>query len=105
MMADWTPRGKRGLVGLAVLTNMPQLLLSFLFLSYNGLFTCMLLSKEWMGYASMHTPLHVTHAKGEQRSKWRLQLPYHYSIPLMALSTLLHWLISLSLFLARVTNV
>lgn len=103
MMADWTLRGKSGLLGLAVLTNIPQLLLSLLFLTYNSLFTCMLLSKEWMGYASMHTPLRVTHAKGEQKSQWRLQLPYHYSIPLMALSALLHWLISLSLFLARVT--
>ena len=102
MMADWTLHGKSGLVGLAVLTNIPQLLLSFLFLTYNGLFTCMLLSKEWMGYASMHMPLRVTHAKGEQRSQWRLQLPYHYSIPLIALSALLHWLVSLSLFLARV---
>ena len=102
MMADWTLRGKSGLLGLAVLTNIPQLLLSFLFLTYNSLFTCMLLSKEWMGYASMHTALRVTHAKGEQRSKWRLQLPYHYGIPLMVLSALLHWLISLSLFLARV---
>ena len=103
LKANWSLSGTSGLVELAVLANVPQLLLSFLFLTYNALFTCMLLAEEWNGYAHERKPLRVTQATGSQRSTYRLQLPYKYSIPLMIVSTLLHWLVSQSLFLARVT--
>lgn len=86
-----------------LVANSPQALLSFLFLTYNGLFTCMLLSEEWSGYAHERKPLRVTSPVGEQRSTYRLQLPYRYGVPLLVLSGLLHWLVSQSLFLARVT--
>ncbi len=63
----------------------------------------MLLAEEWSGYAHERKPLRVTNAMGEQRSTYRLQLPYRYGIPLLVLSGTLHWLVSQSLFLARVT--
>lgn len=86
-----------------LIANSPQALLSFLFLTYNGLFTCMLLADEWTGYAHKRKPLRVTSPVGEQRCTYRLQLPYRYGIPLLILSGTLHWLVSQSLFLARVT--
>ena len=49
-------------------------------------------------------PLRVTDPIGDQRSTYRLQLPYKYGIPLLILSGILHWLVSQSLFLARVTS-
>ena len=85
-----------------LIANSPQVLLSFLFLTYNGLFTCMLLSHEWSGYAHVRKPLRVTTPAGSQRSTYRLQLPYKYGIPLLVLSGTLHWLVSQSIFLARV---
>lgn len=62
----------------------------------------MLLSHEWSGYAHVRKPLRVTTPAGSQRSTYRLQLPYKYGIPLLVLSGTLHWLVSQSIFLARV---
>ena len=103
MEANWTFGGISGILLLALVANIPQLLLSFLFLTYNGLYTCMLLADEWSGYAHERKSLRVTKPSGNQRSTYRLQLPYKYGIPLMITSTILHWLVSQSLFLARVT--
>jgi len=96
-------RGSNGLILTILIANSPQALLSFLFLTYNGLYTCMLLADEWNGYAHKRKPLRVTSPVGEQRCTYRLQLPYRYGIPLLILSGTLHWLVSQSLFLARVT--
>ena len=85
-----------------LIANSPQVLLSFLFLTYNGLFTCMLLGHEWSGYAHVRKPLRVTSPAGSQRSTYRLQLPYKYGIPLLVLSGTLHWLVSQSIFLASI---
>ena len=62
----------------------------------------MLLGHEWSGYAHVRKPLRVTTPAGSQRSTYRLQLPYKYGIPLLVLSGTLHWLVSQSIFLARV---
>ena len=70
---------------------------------YNGLFTCMLLAREWAEYAHNRKPLRVTSPTKSQRSTYRLQLPYKYGVPLLLLSGTLHWLVSQSLFLARVS--
>ena len=87
---------------MVLISNSPQLILSFLYLTYNGLFTSMLLAKEWSGFAHHRKTLRITSPKGQQRSTYWLQLPYRYSIPLAATSSLLHWLVSQSIFLARV---
>jgi len=103
-MVNWrNMTGSSGLMLTILIANSPQALLSFLFLTYNGLYTCMLLGDEWSGYAYKRKPLRVTSPVGEQRSTYRLQLPYRYGIPLLILSGTLHWLVSQSLFLARVT--
>ena len=103
MMAGWSFGGTSGGILLtALIANIPQLLLSFLYLTYNGLYTCMLLADEWSGYAHERKPLRVAQPRGSQRSTYRLQLPYKYIIPLCIISTVLHWLVSRSLFLARV---
>lgn len=62
----------------------------------------MLLAREWNGYARKRKPLRVTLPTGPQRGTYRLQLPYRYGIPLLIGSGLLHWLVSQSIFLARV---
>ena len=92
-----------GLVGNILLANAAQVILSLLYLSYNSLFTCQLLSREWTSYTTKRKPLRVTSPIGRQRSTYFLQLPYTYSLPLMAFSGVLHWLVSQSIFLARVS--
>lgn len=94
--------GPGGLLLCILVANLPQIILSFLFLNYNGIFTCMLLADEWNGYAHKRKPLRVTSPNGAQRSTYRLQLPYKYGIPLLITSATLHWLVSQSLFLANV---
>ena len=94
--------GAGGLLTTVLLANSPQLLLSFLYFSYNGIFTCMLMVQEWNGYAHKRKPLRVTSPTEKQRSTYYLQLPYRWGLPLLIGSGLLHWLVSQSIFLARV---
>lgn len=101
-LIGWPWPGMLGLHLTLLIVNLPQGVLSFLFLAYNSLFTCMLLGEEWSEYAYKCKPLRVTTLKGKQRSTYRLQLPYKYGIPLMVVSGLLHWLVSQSIFLARI---
>ncbi len=49
-------------------------------------------------------PLRVTSPAGQQRGTYRLQLPYRYGVPLLVGSGILHWLVSQSIFLARVSD-
>ena len=85
-----------------LLSNIPQTILSFLYLTYNSLFTCMLSAYEWSLFSHHHRTLRVTSPRPGQRSTYWLQIPYTYAIPLMTLSGLLHWLTSQSIFFARV---
>ena len=92
----------RNITEAILMANLPQTILSFLYLTYNSLFTCMLLGHEWSLFSYHHRPLRVTSPRPGQRSTYWLQIPYTYAIPLMTLSALLHWLASQSLFLARI---
>ncbi|MCJ1437968.1 hypothetical protein MMC27_007355 [Xylographa pallens] len=85
-----------------LVANLPQLIFSFLYLLYNGIYTCMLLGYEWASYAKDRKALRVTSPSGKQASTYWLQLPYQYSVPLLVVSGLTHWIVSQSLFLARV---
>jgi hypothetical protein len=62
----------------------------------------MLANREWAQYAIKRASLRVTLPSAGQRSTYFLQLPYTFSVPLLIASTLLHWLVSQSIFLARI---
>ena len=83
-----------------LVVNLPQLVLSFLFLTYNAIFTCEVIAAEWNRFAKDLHPLRVTEPKGQQRSTHYLGLPFRYAIPLTAISAALHWCTSQSFFLA-----
>ena len=87
-----------------LIANLPQVILSFLYLNLNGLFTAMWTAREWSKFATERKHLRVSTRKGQQRSKHFLQLPYRIAIPLMVVSGLLHWLLSQSIFLAVVAS-
>jgi hypothetical protein len=61
-----------------------------------------MLGREYLGYARHRKPLRVSRPEGEQRSTYRLQLPYRYSAPLMATMAALHWLVARSIFLVEI---
>ncbi|PVH96548.1 hypothetical protein DM02DRAFT_535057 [Periconia macrospinosa] len=88
---------------LIFIANIAQPILSFLYFSYNGLFTAMLMGYEWVSYATSRKGLRVSRVpRGSQRSTYFLELPYRFALPLMVLSSILHWLVSQSLFLVVV---
>ena len=92
------------IIGSIIIANLPQAILSFIYLHLNGLLTTMFLASEYFGYVRDRKGLRVSTPKPDtsQRSTYFLQLPYRVAIPLMILSGVLHWLVSQSIFLAVV---
>ena len=86
-----------------LVSNAPQLLISFVYVSLNSLLTCLLTSREFANFSHKRSGLRVTAPSGKyQRSTFWLSLPYRFSIPLLGSSILLHWSLSQALFLAEV---
>ena len=95
--------GNAGVIGNVLIANLPQVILSMIYYTYNSLFTCFLAGREWSSYARTRKGLRVSaKPKGQQRSTYFLQLPYRVAFPLMILSGALHWLTSQSIFLVSV---
>ena len=82
----------------AIISNLPQLALSAIYLSYNLILTSMMMVSEYNAFADSHKKLRVSNPKGYQRSAYYLQLPYRYAVPLIVASGLLHWTVSQSFF-------
>jgi len=90
------------LIRSVVVANSFQVALSTTYFLYNSLYTAQCAALEWATYAhGNRKSLRVTWPRGQQRSTFYLQLPYKYSIPLTMLLVLMHFLISQSIFLAR----
>lgn len=86
-----------------LIANTPQVLFSFLYVCYNAMFTNFFLAYEWSKFAVQRKYLRVSHAVGQQKSTYFVNLPYRYGLPLLIGSGLLHWLVSQALFLANIT--
>ncbi|KAF2995325.1 hypothetical protein E8E13_000718 [Curvularia kusanoi] len=93
----------RSLIVNTLVANIPQLITSLLDYFFNAYFTAMLMGYEWISYAHKRKGLRVSRSPvGKQRSTYFLQLPYRFSVPLMFISSALHWLVSQSIFLVSV---
>ncbi|KAH7420103.1 hypothetical protein BKA64DRAFT_652375 [Cadophora sp. MPI-SDFR-AT-0126] len=92
-----------GLISNILLANFPQLILSILYVFYNAILSCFLVQKEFSEMFRKQRPLRVSEPEGIQRSTYFISLPLRYGIPFYASSGIMHWLISQSLFLARIT--
>ncbi len=95
--------GKSTFIAAVLVANLPQPILSFIYLFVNGLFTSMLLASEWSDFAYDRKHLRVSSPQDKQRSTYFLQLPYRYALPLMIISGILHWLVSQSIFVADIS--
>lgn len=84
-----------------LLANVPQALLSFSYFSLNRLCTSICFAQEWNEHGRTRKALRTSNPEGQQRANRYLHLPYHWEIPLTAVSGLMHWLLSQSLFLVR----
>jgi hypothetical protein len=111
-------RVQSSLLGNVLLANLPQLLISLSYYFYNSVLTTMIMASEYDSYAvrgrrgaSVAEIIQTKPKKGlrvssdrqgAQRSFYFLSLPYRYSLPLMLTYTVLHWLVSQSIFYVRV---
>ncbi|KAI8305602.1 hypothetical protein K4K59_012125 [Colletotrichum sp. SAR11_240] len=84
-----------------ILANTPQIIISFVYVFYNNVLTCMVSAHEYSRYASVRKPLRVTWPYGEQRSTFWLQLPYRYILPIMTIMAFMHWSVSRSIYLVE----
>ncbi|EQB43346.1 hypothetical protein CGLO_18004 [Colletotrichum gloeosporioides Cg-14] len=84
-----------------ILANTPQIIISFLYIFYNNVLTCMVSAHEYARFASVRKPLRVTWPYGEQRSTFWLQLPYRYIVPIMAIMAFMHWSVSRSIYFVQ----
>ncbi|MCJ1462005.1 hypothetical protein MMC07_000605 [Pseudocyphellaria aurata] len=101
-LIHWS-NGPSTLVGNVLMANLAQPILSFIYFTYNGIFTCMLAEREWNQFGQKRGGLRVTSIpSGSQRSSYFLQLPYRFAIPIMIVSGLLHWLVSQSIFFVSI---
>ena len=86
-----------------LIANAPQIIVSLAYVLYNGLWTCMILSREFLAFARKRHGLRVTNPEGKyQRSTYWLSLPYRFSLPLLGLSAAFHWILSQTLFLVEI---
>lgn len=82
-----------------IITNIPQVLISYIYLGLNNMLTTMLVMAEWCSYtaASEDSPkgLRVSSPlpQTQQRSTYFLSLPYRWSIPMSITVTIIHWLV------------
>ncbi|KAK3400464.1 hypothetical protein B0T20DRAFT_451271 [Sordaria brevicollis] len=101
---------------LVLLANTPQVFLSVTYLFFNNILTTMVVEQEWHSFlnASAATDkwksddeeakrtLRTSQPRGLQRETFFLGLPYRYALPFVVTSTVMHWLVSRSLFFSQV---
>lgn len=85
--------------------NTPQLVISYLYLALNNIMSTMLAMAEWCNYAvgGLQKGLRVSSPEGNtaQRSSYFLSVPYKWAIPSAVALTILHWLVSQTVFFAN----
>ncbi|KAK6077801.1 hypothetical protein SCUP234_06559 [Seiridium cupressi] len=96
-----------GLISNVLIANLPQLIISIIYIFYNTMLSTFLVHREFslMYKSDRRKPLRVSEPTGIQRSSYFISLPLRYGVPLYATSAIMHWLISQSLFLARITAI
>ncbi|KAF7167150.1 hypothetical protein CNMCM5623_000557 [Aspergillus felis] len=103
-----TKAGVSNLLTGFVCANAPQLIVSYIYLALNNMMTTMLAMAEWCSYTtgprSQPKALRVSSPvpNTEQKSTYTLSVPLKWGIPTTICVTVLHWLISEMVFLARI---
>ena len=60
----------------SLLSNAPQLIISIIYTTINGMWTAMMVGNEWNGYGLRRKGLRTTEPVGQQRSTYWLSLPW-----------------------------
>ena len=89
---------------LVLVANSPQLWLSFGYLLWNNQITRIWMDQEWRSYYCRRQKPRVSYKtadRGLRSTRW-LQLPYWATAILMAINTILHWLVSQTMFVVEI---
>jgi hypothetical protein len=86
---------------MVTVANMLQVIFSCLYFAHNIVYKSMVSADEFSRFSSHRKALRTTDPRGEQRSTYWLSLPWTYALPIALSSSVLHWLISQSMFIAR----
>ncbi|KAI1080057.1 hypothetical protein F5B20DRAFT_542097 [Whalleya microplaca] len=105
LVVDLPREDPAGLLYTVIVVNLPQLFFSATYTIYSAVLSTFLVQYEFslMHSSSKRKPLRVSEPVGIQRSSYFISIPLRYGIPLILSSGVIHWLISQSFFLARVT--
>ena len=95
--AAYAHQGKMGLFVNILISNVWQVMISLLYIGHNALLSCMMVAKEWFGFATHRKTLRVSAPRGIQRSSYTLSMPFRYGIPMMLIFSMEHWILSLKL--------
>lgn len=97
--------GQFTILSTVIIANLPQLPLILIYYLYTDLFTRMLMTHSWTSFTRKPKGLRVASPRGSQRSTYLFGILYRYGVPFLALSVLLHWTTSQSIFLVAVAVV
>lgn len=98
--------GSSGVVPNLLVANIPQLAFSFLYIGYNDIFAKIHIAREFNEYYQRPSGLRVSEKRiGAQLGSRFLNLPLHWGLIIMSVSTAMHWLTSQALFPVRVDGV
>src|SRR4051812_48408073 len=67
--------GGGNVISNAIVANLPQVVLSLIYLTYMGIMTSMFLAEDWSRFAFKPQTLMVSTASGKQRGTWLLGAP------------------------------
>jgi hypothetical protein len=90
-----------------LIANSPQLALSVFYMLFNNILTSICLSSEYADYGTNkgRKGLRVSSRPiGAQRTAYFLQVPLKFGIPLVTASSVMHWIISQSLYLVKIDS-
>jgi hypothetical protein len=90
-------------VTMALLANLPQVVLAIIYVLYMGIMTSMFLAQDWSRFAFKSQTLMVSSPAGRQRGTWLLGAPISWGLALLSLQILLHWFVSQSIFVVQMT--
>lgn len=80
------------------------MIISLLYITFNGLLSCLLFAEEWTGYRKTRKTLRVSFPEGIQRSSYVISIPLRYGAPVTILMALLHWTVSQCVYVVRIIS-
>ncbi|KAF2259684.1 hypothetical protein CC78DRAFT_524418 [Lojkania enalia] len=96
----WSLPNTNGYAAHAFVANTPQLLITSLYLLYSNTVSIMAINSEFASYSQVRQPLRTSSPVGQQRKAPLLIPSFGYGVLIIISFTVLHWLLSQSLYLA-----